>query len=61
MDSILLHFYIHFRVVFVVFVGLYLKFGVKILIFTVTAVMLERGLFLPPPSPFSHQEVIDAI
>ena len=53
-------FYVHFRGVglFVVFVVLLLKFGLKILIFTVTAIMRE-GCFGPPP--LSHQEVIDAI
>ena len=40
----LLIFYVHFRGVCVVFLVLELKFSLKILIFTVTAVMLERGL-----------------
>ena len=43
---IMFYFYVHFQVVFVVFVVLYLKFGLKILIFTITAIILERGLLL---------------
>ena len=63
-----MYYYAHSRVVFVVFVVLYLKFGLKILIFTVTAIdlMLEiglfiglfRGMFLPPPPPFTPRSDI---
>ena len=53
----LLYLYVHFRGVFVVFVVLELIFGLKILFFTVTAIICWRdrsslsseGWFCPPP------------
>ena len=64
MDNILLYFYVHFRVVFVVFCRNLSKIWPKNLIFTFTAIILERGLFIGlflASPPLSHQEVIDAI
>ena len=69
MDNILLYLYVNFRVVFVVYVVLYLKFGPKNIDFYCYSYNVgERTVHravqraVLPPHPLSHQElVIDAI
>ena len=62
MDNILLHFYVHFRRVFVEFVVLLTKILPKNIDFhRYSYNVLERAVFAPPPPGPSHQEMIDAI